>query len=80
MSTPKAHHRVLIIGSGPAGLTAAYFLAQNGHEVTIHEAQKEAGGMLKMTLPQYRLPNAIVDRDILNITSLGVKICPCELI
>ncbi|HUX41660.1 MAG TPA: FAD-dependent oxidoreductase [Rectinemataceae bacterium] len=66
--------KVAIVGSGPAGLTAAYFLAQNGHEVTIHEAQKEAGGMLKMTLPQYRLPNAIVDRDILNITSLGVKI------
>lgn len=67
-------NKVGIVGSGPAGLTAAYFLALKGHDVTIFEAQKEAGGMLRMTLPQYRLPNAIVDRDILNVTSLGVKI------
>ncbi|MEI6877214.1 MAG: FAD-dependent oxidoreductase, partial [Spirochaetota bacterium] len=66
--------KVAVVGSGPAGLTAAYFLAQEGHEVTIFEAQREAGGMLKMTLPQYRLPNAIVDRDIQNITALGVRI------
>ena len=66
--------KVAIIGSGPAGLTAAYHLALNGHQVKIFESAPEAGGMLKLTLPEYRLPNAVVDRDIKNITSLGVEI------
>jgi heterodisulfide reductase subunit A len=66
--------KVAVVGSGPSGLTAAYFLALGGHEVTLLEAAKEAGGMMKMTLPQYRLPNAVVDRDILNVTSLGVRL------
>jgi heterodisulfide reductase subunit A-like polyferredoxin len=66
--------KVAVIGAGPAGLTASYFLARNGHAVTLFEAAKEAGGMMKLTLPQYRLPNNVVDRDIMNITSLGVRI------
>ena len=66
--------RVAIVGSGPAGLTAAYHLALAGHKVKIFEAAPEAGGMLKLTLPEYRLPNAVVNRDIDNITSLGVEI------
>jgi heterodisulfide reductase subunit A len=66
--------KVAIIGSGPAGLTAAYHLALAGHSVRIFEAAAEAGGMLKLTLPEYRLPNAVVNRDIANITSLGVEI------
>jgi len=66
--------RVAIVGSGPAGLTAAYFLALKGHNVTIFEAAPEPGGMLKLTIPEYRLPKEVVDRDILNITSLGVEI------
>jgi len=66
--------KVAVVGSGPAGLTAAYFLALKGHEVKIFEAAPEAGGMLKLTLPEYRLPKHVVDRDIKNITSLGVKI------
>ncbi|MBM3404778.1 MAG: FAD-dependent oxidoreductase [Bacteroidetes bacterium] len=66
--------KVAIVGSGPAGLTAAYHLALAGHHVKIFEAAREAGGMLKLTLPEYRLPNAVVDRDILNVTSLGVEI------
>lgn len=66
--------KVAIVGSGPAGLTAAYHLALAGHQVTIYESAPEAGGMLKLTLPEYRLPNSVVDRDIENITSLGVKI------
>lgn len=65
---------VAVVGSGPAGLTAAYHLALAGHKVKIYEAASEAGGMLRMTLPEYRLPNAVVDRDIKNITSLGVEI------
>jgi heterodisulfide reductase subunit A-like polyferredoxin len=65
--------RIAVIGSGPAGLTAAYFLALKGHRVKIFEAAPELGGMLKLTLPEYRLPNNVVDRDIQNILSLGVE-------
>ena len=68
----KSGKRIAIVGSGPAGLTAAYFLAQKGHEVKIFEAAPELGGMMKLTLPEYRLPNSVVDRDIQNILSLGV--------
>jgi NADPH-dependent glutamate synthase beta subunit-like oxidoreductase len=68
----KSGKKVAIVGSGPAGLTAAYFLALKGHQVKIFEAASELGGMLKLTLPEYRLPNSVVDRDIQNILSLGV--------
>jgi len=66
--------KIAVVGSGPAGLTAAYFLALNGHLVKIFESAPEAGGMLKLTIPEYRLPKQVVDRDIKNITSLGVEI------
>ncbi len=66
--------RVAVVGSGPAGLTAAYFLAQRGHQVEIFEAASQAGGMLRYGIPPYRLPKSVVDRDIKNITALGVKI------
>lgn len=66
--------RVAIIGSGPAGLTAAYHLALKGHTVKIFEAAPKPGGMLMLTLPEYRLPKSIVERDIQNITALGVEI------
>jgi heterodisulfide reductase subunit A len=69
----KTEKKIAIIGSGPAGLTAAYFLALKGHYVKIFEAAPELGGMLKLTLPEYRLPKEVVDRDIKNILSLGVE-------
>lgn len=71
---PSTGKRVAIIGSGPAGLTAAYHLALKGHAVKIYEAAPKAGGMLMLTLPEYRLPKKVVERDIQNITSLGVEI------
>ena len=66
--------RVAIVGSGPAGLSAAFYLAREGHQVTIFEADAEAGGMLRTGIPPYRLPKAVVDRDIKNVTALGVEI------
>jgi heterodisulfide reductase subunit A len=66
--------RVAIVGSGPAGLTAAFYLARAGHRVTIFEAEAEAGGMLRYGIPAYRLPKDVLDRDIKNITAWGVEI------
>jgi len=66
--------KVAVVGSGPAGLSAAYHLARRGYRVTIFESAKEPGGMLRYGIPAYRLPNDIVDRDIKNITALGVNI------
>ena len=66
--------KVAVVGSGPAGLSAAYHLARRGYRVTIFESAKESGGMLRYGIPAYRLPNDIVDRDIKNVTALGVQI------
>jgi heterodisulfide reductase subunit A len=68
----KTGKKVAVIGSGPAGLTAAYHLALKGHSVKIFEAAPILGGMLMLTLPEYRLPKKIVERDVKNIISLGV--------
>ena len=70
----KSGKRVAVVGSGPAGLSAAYFLAKEGHTVEIFEAAPKAGGMLRYAIPAYRLPKDVVDRDIKNITALGVSI------
>jgi len=69
----KSGKKVAVIGSGPAGLTAAYHLALKGHTVKIFEAAPVLGGMLMLTLPEYRLPKKIVERDVKNILSLGVE-------
>ncbi|MBN2243297.1 MAG: FAD-dependent oxidoreductase [Acidobacteria bacterium] len=66
--------KVAVVGSGPAGLTAAYHLARKGYPVTIFEAAPEAGGMLRYAIPPFRLPKDVVDRDIKNVTALGVEI------
>jgi glutamate synthase (NADPH/NADH) small chain len=66
--------RVAIVGAGPAGLTAAFDLVKQGHEVTVFEAQAEAGGMTRYGIPYYRLPAGMLDRDVDVIASLGVKI------
>lgn len=65
--------KIAVIGSGPSGLTAAYHLALKGHAVKIFEAAPVLGGMLMLSLPSFRLPKHIVERDIKNITSLGVE-------
>ena len=63
---------VAIIGAGPGGLSAAYYLRKKGHAVTVFEAQKAAGGMLRYGVPSYRLPDDELDKDIEYIVSLGV--------
>lgn len=62
-----------IIGGGPAGLTAAYFLAVKGHKVTVYDAMPEMGGMLRYGIPQYRLPKEVLDMEIASIAELGVE-------
>ncbi len=66
--------RIAIVGSGPTGLTAAFQLAKLGYAVKILEAAPVAGGFLRLGIPSYRLPEAVVERDIENVTGLGVEI------
>jgi NADH-quinone oxidoreductase subunit F len=65
--------KVAIVGAGPAGLTAAFYLAMLGHDVTVYDSKSEAGGMLRFALPEYRLPKGILRREIELIERLGVK-------
>ncbi len=65
---------VAIVGSGPGGLTAAGELARMGHDVTVFEALHDGGGVLRYGIPEFRLPKAIVDVEVANLESLGVKI------
>jgi NADH-quinone oxidoreductase subunit F len=65
--------KIAIVGAGPAGLTAAFYLAMLGHDVTVYDSKSEAGGMLRFALPEYRLPKGILRREIELIERLGVK-------
>ncbi len=65
--------KIAIAGAGPAGLTAAFYLAMLGHDVTVYDGKAEAGGMLRFALPEYRLPKAALRREIELIERLGVK-------
>lgn len=67
-------HKVAIIGSGPAGLSCAHYLALQGYRVTIFEALPEAGGLFMSGIPEYRLPREIVRREVNLVRSLGVEI------
>jgi NADH-quinone oxidoreductase subunit F len=66
--------KVAVVGAGPAGLTCAYFLAKKGYTVTVFESQPGAGGMLGITVPEFRLPRAIVEEEIKYIENCGVEI------
>jgi NADPH-dependent glutamate synthase beta subunit-like oxidoreductase len=65
--------KIAVVGAGPAGLTAAFYLAMLGHEVTVYDSKSEAGGMLRFALPEYRLPKSILRHEIELIERLGVK-------
>jgi len=66
--------RVAVVGSGPAGITAAWQLRLQGHAVKVFEAAPEPGGALRLGIPSYRLPTEVVERDIGNATAIGVEI------
>ena len=65
---------VAVIGGGPCGLTAAYYLSLMGHKVTVYEQRPKLGGMLRYGIPDYRLPQGVLDRDINHILSAGVTV------
>ena len=71
---PPNGRRVAIVGSGPAGLTAAWQLARSGYAVRILEAAPEPGGFLRLAIPAYRLPADVVAKDIKNVTDIGVEL------
>ncbi len=66
--------KVAIIGAGPAGLTAAWFLKLKGHDVTLYDSEDRAGGWLRYGIPRYRLDEMSLDKDITDITDLGIEI------
>ncbi|MEE4197907.1 MAG: FAD-dependent oxidoreductase [Bacteroidales bacterium] len=66
--------KIAIIGAGPGGLSSAYFLQQKGHQCDIYEASPNPGGWLRYGIPEYRLPNDILDQEVAAVTELGVNI------
>lgn len=71
---PDTDKKVAVIGGGPAGLTAAYFLRKKGHSVTVFEQMDKMGGMLRYGIPEYRLPKAVLDKEIKLIENMGVTL------
>ena len=72
--TPAKNRKVAVIGAGPGGLSCAYYSALNGYTVTVFEKDEEPGGVLRYGIPEYRLPKAILNRDIEHIRRCGVEI------
>jgi NADH-quinone oxidoreductase subunit F len=70
---PYSGRKVAVAGSGPTGLTCAFYLAMLGHDVTIFEERTEAGGMLRFAIPEYRLPKSVLRRELDLIEGVGVK-------
>jgi len=71
---PATGKKVAVAGSGPSGLTAAYYLALQGHSVTVFEALDEIGGMMRVGIPAYRLPREALDREIAYLKEIGVAV------
>ncbi len=71
---PATGKRVAVVGAGPAGLTAAYYLAKKGHLITVFEKNEKAGGQCRYGIPAYRLPDAVLDAEINDILEMGVEL------
>lgn len=71
---PATGKKVAVIGAGPSGLTAAYYLAKKGHAVTVFEKNEKAGGQCRYGIPSYRLPDDLLDREIANILEIGIEL------
>jgi len=74
LDAPPSGKRVLVVGAGPSGLSAAYHLTRRGHQVTIRDAGPIPGGMMRFGIPRYRLPREILDAEIQRIIDLGVTL------
>ncbi len=72
---PLTGKKIAVIGAGPAGLTAAYYLTNRGHAVTVFESMPCAGGMMRYGIPEYRLPRSVLDGEIADLEAAGVLIC-----
>jgi NADPH-dependent glutamate synthase beta subunit-like oxidoreductase len=72
----KSGRRVLVIGAGPSGLSAAYHLARRGHEVEVRDSGDQAGGMMRYGIPAYRLPRDVLDIELARVADLGVRFTP----
>jgi formate dehydrogenase major subunit len=66
--------KVAVIGAGPGGISAAFFLRKEGHDIDVYEAAPKAGGWLRYGIPEYRLPNDILQKEVDNVVEMGVKI------
>jgi NADPH-dependent glutamate synthase beta subunit-like oxidoreductase len=73
---PDTGKKIAIIGAGPAGLSASFYLRKLGHYVTIFDAQDKPGGMMRYAIPRYRLPEDILDKEIEGILSIGIEFKP----
>jgi formate dehydrogenase (NADP+) beta subunit len=71
---PPTGKRVAVVGAGPAGLSAAYYLRKQGHDVTVFESRKQAGGLLRYGIPAYRLPRDVVDTEVAELMETGFRI------
>ncbi len=80
LSEESSGKKIAVVGSGPAGISAAYQLARRGHGVTVYEAHSEAGGMLRWGIPAYRLPRDIIEAEYQKVWDLGVEFKPDTLI
>lgn len=74
ITAPPSGKRVLIVGAGPSGLSAAYHLTRLGHDVTVYDAGPRPGGMMRFGIPKYRLPRDVLDAEIQRILDLGVTL------
>ena len=77
---PDTGKKVAVIGAGPAGLTAAFYLRKQGHTVSLLDAGGQAGGMMRYGIPEYRLPRSVLDREIKDILDLGIEFQPNQFL